>query len=60
VIPAIACHDIRRGARPSRGRAQARVLGFAPGQDLYAQIKAVSLIAASERPAVSRTSADVG
>jgi molybdate transport system ATP-binding protein len=31
-------------------RAQ-RVLGFAPGQEVYAQIKAVSLIGSSDQPA---------
>jgi len=45
-------------ARVTR-RAQ-RVLGFGPGQDVYAQIKAVSLVAASERPAASRRRAELG
>jgi molybdate transport system ATP-binding protein len=44
-------------ARVTR-RAQ-RLLGFEPGQDVYAQIKAVSLVASSARPAASARSADI-
>jgi molybdate transport system ATP-binding protein len=44
-------------ARVTR-RAQ-RLLGFGLGQDVYAQIKAVSLVASSGRPAASARSADI-
>ena len=31
------------------------VLGFGPGRDMYAQIKAVSLVASAQRPPTSTT-----
>jgi molybdate transport system ATP-binding protein len=36
-----------------------RLLGFGPGDDVYAQIKAVSLVASSERPAASTRRTDI-